>query len=50
MYRGISEKGSGDVGSTDCVQRDRYEYIVYLVSQSADSNPFRGTAGNVQGN
>ena len=27
-------------GSTDCVQRDRQ--IVYLVSQSADANAFRG--------
>ena len=30
-------------GSAVCVQRDRQ--IVHIVSQSADLNPFRGTAG-----
>ena len=32
-------------GSADCIQRDRY--ILYIVSQSADSKPFRGTDGCV---
>ena len=30
-------------GSADCLQRNKY--IVYIVSQSADPNLFRGTAG-----
>ena len=35
-------------GSADCVQRDRHiRYIVYIVSQSADPNNFRGTGGKI---
>ena len=38
MIQAVPRKG---FGSAHCVQRDRC--IVYIVSQSADPNPFRGT-------
>ena len=40
-YNVCLEKGSDDIISAVCVQRDRK--IVYIVSQTADLNHFRGT-------
>ena len=37
----VPQKG---FGSADRIRRDRY--IVYIVSQAADPNPFRGTANS----
>ena len=34
IFKGINEKGSGDVVSAACVQRDRY--IVYTASHIAE--------------
>ena len=30
QYKGVHDKGSGDVVSAVCRQRDRYEYVVYI--------------------
>ena len=45
---GHTGRASKVFGSADYIHMDRF--IVYIVSQSADSYPFRGRAGRVMSN